>query len=346
MRAAVYDAFEQPLAIRKVADPAPREDGVVIRVEASGICRSDWHGWMGHDPDIELPHVPGHEMAGVVESIGKSVSRWKPGDRVTLPFCCGCNNCPPCRDGHLHLCDNSFQPGFTHWGSFARYCAIEYADTNLVRLPDELDFVTAASLGCRFVTSFRAVVDQGRVATGEWVCVHGCGGVGLSAIMIASALGARVVGVDIDESKLELARSLGASAVINARNETDVAAAIKDTTGGGAHVSIDALGSIETCRNSIGCLRKRGRHVQVGLLLADESDPPLPMYDVLSRELELVGSYGMPVTDYAKVLDMIVSGKLRPQKLIGKMISLAEASAELAAMGDFKQIGVTVINEF
>jgi alcohol dehydrogenase len=346
VRAAIYDAFEQPLAIREVADPEPSADGVVIRVEASGICRSDWHGWMGHDRDIEPPHVPGHEMAGVVETIGKNITRWKPGDRVTLPFCCGCNNCPPCHDGHLHLCDNSFQPGFTGWGSFARYCAVEYADTNLVCLPDEIDFVTAASLGCRFVTSFRAVADQGRVTPGEWVCVHGCGGVGLSAVMIASALGARVVGVDIDESKLELARSLGASAVLNARIETDVAAAIKDVTGGGAHVSIEALGTMETCRNSIGSLRKRGRHVQVGLMLADESDPPLPMYEVLSRELELVGSHGMPANDYAKVLDMIVSGKLSPQKLIGKTVPLAEASDELAAMGDFKQIGVTIINEF
>ena len=167
-------------------DPAPAPDGVVIRVEANGICRSDWHGWMGHDSDIHLPHVPGHELAGVVEAVGQETRRWKTGDRVTVPFAVGCGNCPQCLSGNQHICDDYFQPGFTAWGSFAEYVAIPYADVNLVRVPEELDFVTAASLGCRFITSFRAVVGPGRAAPGEWVVVHGCGGVGLSAIMIAA----------------------------------------------------------------------------------------------------------------------------------------------------------------
>jgi alcohol dehydrogenase len=346
MKAALYDNFLEPLTIRNVPDPEPDPDGVVIRVEASGICRSDWHGWQGHDPDITPPHVPGHEMAGLVEAAGRDVSRWKRGDRVTLPFCCGCGECPPCREGHLHLCDHSFQPGFTHWGSFAEYCAVRYADANLVRIPDEVDFVTAAALGCRFVTSFRAVVDQGRTTAGEWVAVHGCGGVGLSAVMIAVAVGAKVVAVDIDEDKLRFARALGAAAVVNARSAGDVASAVADTTGGGAHVSIDALGSVETCRNSIQCLRKRGRHVQVGLLVADESDAPVPMYRVLSRELEVVGSYGMPANHYERVMEMIVDGRLQPQQLIGKKVTLEDASAELEAMGRFGGTGIAVINDF
>ena len=185
-------------------------NGVVIEVKANGICRSDWHGWMGHDPDIHLPHVPGHELAGVIAAVGKNVRRWQVGDHVTLPFVCGCGTCPQCLSGNQQVCDHQFQPGFTHWGSFAQYVAIHYADDNLVRLPEEIDFVTAASLGCRFVTSFRGIVDQGRVSAGQWVAVHGCGGVGLSAIMIASAAGAQVLAVDIDDAKLEFARSIGA----------------------------------------------------------------------------------------------------------------------------------------
>lgn len=346
MKAALYDDFREPLTIVDVPDPEPESDGVVIRVHASGICRSDWHGWQGHDPDIKPPHVPGHEMVGTVVAVGARVTGWKNGDCVTLPFCCGCGDCPPCRDGHLHLCDRSFQPGFTHWGSFAEYCAVRYADRNLVRIPEGVDFVTAAGLGCRFVTSYRAVVDQGRVEAGQWVAVHGCGGVGLSAIMIARAAGARVIGVDIDEEKLLFARSLGAETVVNARTAGDVAAAVADQTGGGAHVSLDALGSVETCRNSIQCLRKRGRHVQVGLLVAGESDAPLPMYRVLSRELEVVGSYGMPANRYGRVLDMIVDGSLHPEKLIGRKVSLDEAGAALAAMGDFEGVGVSVIDRF
>ena len=139
MRAAIFEEFGQPFTIQNVPDPAPGDQGVVIRVEATGICRSDWHGWMGHDPDIRLPHVPGHELAGVVEAVGKNIRRWRPGDRVTLPFVCGCGTCPQCISGNHQVCDHQFQPGFTAWGSFAEFVAVDYADTNLVRLPDELE---------------------------------------------------------------------------------------------------------------------------------------------------------------------------------------------------------------
>ncbi|NQT87856.1 zinc-dependent alcohol dehydrogenase family protein [bacterium] len=346
MKAAFYDAFGEPLTLEDLPDPAPDAGGVVVRVEANGICRSDWHGWMGHDPDITLPHVPGHELAGVVEAVGRDVTRWHAGDRVTVPFVGGCGACPECEAGHQQVCDHQFQPGFTHWGSFAQFVVIGYADVNLVRLPDEMDFVTAASLGCRFATSFRAVVAQGRVSGGEWVAVHGCGGVGLSAIMIAEALGARVVGIDIAPEKLEAARAVGAAAVVNARQVEDVVAAVTDVTRGGAHVSIDALGSPETCFNSVACLRKRGRHVQVGLLLADESSPPVPMDKVIGRELEIVGSHGMQAHAYGRMMDMIVSGKLRPELLVGKRVTLADSLRELETMDDFTGAGVTVIDRF
>ena len=312
MRAAIYEGFRMPLAIKQVADPVQSERGLVLKVEATGLCRSDWHGWMGHDPDIRLPHVPGHEVAGVVASAGKDVRRWKVGDRVTLPFVCGCGVCPQCVSGNHQVCDHQFQPGFTHWGSFAEYVAVDYADINVVQLPEEMDFVTAASLGCRFVTSFRAVVDQGRVAAGEWVAVHGCGGVGLSAIMIASAVGANVVAIDIGDDKLALARGIGATATLNAREAKDVIDGIMEITAGGAHLSIDALGSPSTCFNSISCLRKRGRHVQVGLMLGEQSRPAVPMDKVIARELEILGSHGIQAYQYERLFEMTRSGKLKP----------------------------------
>ena len=316
MRAVVFEEFGGPLKVADVADPVPESDGVIVKVEASGICRSDWHGWLGHDPDIRnMPHVPGHELAGVVEEAGKNVTRWKPGDRVTVPFVCGCGGCPECLSGNHQVCDHQTQPGFTHWGSFAELVALRHADVNLVRLPDEMSFVTAASLGCRFATSFRAVVDQGWVLAGEWVVVHGCGGVGLSAVMIAHALGATVIAVDIDTEILGLATQLGASAVVDARWPEDVVDMIRDLTGRGAHVSIDALGSTQTCTNSILCLRKRGRHVQVGLLAGDDYQPRLPMEYVIGWELEIVGSHGMQASRYREMLDMILSGKLEPSVL-------------------------------
>ncbi len=346
MRALVFDQFQGPIELRQVPDPKPNPDGVVIRVKASGLCRSDWHGWMGHDSDVHLPHVPGHEFAGVVEETGAGVRRWKRGDRVTVPFAVGCGACPQCASGDLHICDEYFQPGFTAWGSFAEFVAIPHADLNLVRLPDELGFVESASLGCRFVTAFRAVVSQGRVAAGDWVAVHGCGGVGLAAIMVARALGARVVGVDLRAEALARAAQFGAEQVLNASQRSDIVEAIRGLTGGGARVSLDALGSRATCRNSIECLCKRGRHVQVGLMLADDRDALLPMNLVIARELEILGSHGMPAPDYRAVFELILAGKLRPGDLVSKTIPLEDAPDELKAMTLFNTLGATVIDRF
>jgi alcohol dehydrogenase len=346
MKAVVYERFGQPPRVQNVPDPTPAAEGVVIKVEATGLCRSDWHGWMGHDPDIVLPHVPGHELAGTVLSTGKQVTRWKTGDRVTVPFVGGCGRCFECRSGNHQVCEHQFQPGFTAWGSFAEYVAVDYADTNLVALPEELDFATAASLGCRFVTSFRAVVDQGRVGPGDWVAVHGCGGVGLSAIMIAAAMGANVIGIDLSDGKLDFARAMGAVATVNGRGAADVVGAVREITGGGAHVSIDALGHPTTCFNSIANLRRRGRHVQVGLMLGDHARPAIPMDRVIGWELEILGSHGMQAFRYEAMMAMIRTGRLAPQKLVGRRIGLDEAPEALMAMDRFEGLGIGVITRF
>ena len=346
MKAVVYDAFCAPPRIQHLPDPTPEAHGVVVRVMATGLCRSDWHGWVGHDPDIELPHVPGHELAGVVAAVGKQVTRWKIGDRVTVPFVGGCGTCPQCNSGNHQVCDDQFQPGFTHWGSFAEYVAIHRADVNLVALPETLDFAGAASLGCRFITAFRAVVDQGRTSAGQWVAVHGCGGVGLSAIMIASAVGANVVAIDISAAALALARSLGAVATVNAAEVDDVAEAVIGITDGGAQVSLDALGHPVTCFGSISSLRKRGRHVQVGLLLGEHRTPAIPMDRVIAHELEILGSHGMPAHRYPAMFEMLRSGKVAPEKLVGRTISLEQSPEALMNMDRFDVPGVTVVTEF
>ena len=346
MKAAYYETFKGPITIEDLPDPELPEEGAVIRVKANGICRSDWHGWMGHDPDITVPHVPGHELAGVIEAVGRRVRRWKPGDRVTMPFVEGCGACPQCASGNHQVCDHQEQPWFTHWGSFAEFVAVHRADVNLVHLPPEVAYVTAASLGCRFATSFRGIVDQGRTAPGEWVAIHGCGGVGLSALMIARALGARTIGIDIKEESLALASELGAAFTLNAREVADVPAAVMEITGGGAHVSMDALGSRDTCYNSVSCLRKRGRHVQVGLMVDDYKDAAVPMDKVIGRELEILGSHGMQAHRYDRMMAMILSGSLAPDRLIGKTVSLEASAGELMRMDRFEGSGVTVIDRF
>lgn len=346
MKAVLFEAFGETPAIRTVPDPTPSPEGVVVRVAATGLCRSDWHGWMGHDPDIRLPHVPGHELAGTIVAVGRQVTRWREGNRVTVPFVAGCGRCVECASGNQQVCESQFQPGFSAWGSYAEYVALDFADINLVALPESMEFTTAASLGCRFVTAFRAVVDQGRVTPGEWVAVHGCGGVGLSAIMIASAMGANVVAVDLTDDKLDFARKAGAVASVNAANTASVVRAVRDITGGGAHVSIDALGHPTTCFNSISNLRRRGRHVQVGLMLADHAAPKIPMARVIAHELEIRGSHGMQAFRYDAMLQMIHSGRLKPEILVNRRISLDEAPAALMAMDRFEGIGMGVIDRF
>ncbi len=348
MKAVFYTEFEKPPVIEKLPDPEPTADGVVVQVEATGVCRSDWHGWMGHDSDVNLPHVPGHELAGIVVETGKNVSRFQKGDRVTVPFVGGCGTCGECSSGNHQVCPTQFQPGFTHWGSFAEYVALGYADTNLVKLPDTVEMVPAASLGCRFVTSFRAIVDQGKVMAGQWVAVHGCGGVGLSAIMIANALGANVIAVDIDDEKLEFAQSIGAVATVNGtgKSSAEVVEAVRDLSSGGAHVSVDALGHPTTCYNSVANLRRRGKHIQVGLMAGDHANAPIPLGLVIAWELEVLGSHGMQAHRYPEMLRMIEAGKLAPEKLIGRTISLEESIDVLMEMPKFDGVGVTVIDRF
>lgn len=345
MKAVLFEKFREAPKVVTVSDPTPDPHGVVIKVEATGVCRSDWHGWMGHDSDIHLPHVPGHELAGIVEAVGKDVVNWKRGDRVTVPFISGCGSCPECHAGHQQVCLAQEQPGFTYWGSFAEYVMVHKADLNLVALPENMDFATAASLGCRFATSFRAVVDQGKVSAGQWVAVHGCGGVGLSAVMIANAVGANVIAIDIDDRKLALAKELGAVATINGATG-DVPEAVIDLTRGGAHVSLDALGHPVTCFNSIQNLKPRGKHVQVGLMLGEHTTPQVPMAKVIGKELEILGSHGMQAHRYDAMLDMITSGKLDPSRLVGDRISLEDAPAALMNMDRFQSIGATVITSF
>ncbi len=346
MKAVIFEAFGETPTVEQVADPAPAPEGVVVKVEATGLCRSDWHGWMGHDPDIRLPHVPGHELAGTVAAVGSRVTKWKEGDRVTVPFVAGCGRCFECHSGNHQVCENQYQPGFSAWGSYAEFVALDFADTNLVRLPESMDFATAASLGCRFVTAFRAVVDQGRVTPGEWVAVHGCGGVGLSAIMIASAMGANVVAIDLTDEKLDFARKIGAVATVNASKVQSVVRAVKEITNGGAHMSVDALGHPTTSYNSISNLRRRGRHVQVGLMLGEHAKAQVPMAKIIAHELEIRGSHGMQAFRYQALMEMIHAGKLKPELLVGRRIALEESPAALMAMDRFEGTGIGVIDRF
>jgi D-arabinose 1-dehydrogenase-like Zn-dependent alcohol dehydrogenase len=343
MRAVYYESFRQLPSLEDVPDPVPPEDGAVIAVEATGLCRSDVHAWEGHDDGVALPHVPGHEFVGRIESVGAAVTRFRPGQRVTVPFVCACGNCPECASGNGQVCRNQTQPGFTHWGSYAQRVAVTSADVNLIEVPNTLDAGAAAILGCRFATAYRGLATQARVGAGEWVVVIGCGGVGLSAVLIAIALGARVIAVDISARALELAARAGAEQLIDSSviSDDDVVAAVRDLTDGGAQVTVEALGRERTLDVAIRSLARRGRHVQLGLF----AEPPrMPMAEVIAGELTVLGSHGMSAAEYPAMLDLVASGRLRPHELITKTIGLVDAPAAMVDMAEGRgHAGVTII---
>lgn len=359
MRAIYFEEFNGPLSIVEFPIPTPDKGAVTIKVEATGLCRSDWHAWVGHDTDIVLPHVPGHELAGVISEIGVGVTKFKVGDRVTVPFVNGCGQCEYCKGGNAQVCPTQTQPGFTHWGSFAEYVEIKNADFNLIALPDAISFETAAGLGCRFATSFRGLSARAKVQPGEWVAVFGCGGVGLSAVMIAKALGARVIAVDINDAALSKAREIGADFTVNSGGKivvtnaegkssemgSDLIAAIAMVTGArnGVDVAVDALGSEMTATASIKSLRRLGRHLQLGLLPSESGQTPLPMGRAIAYELDLLGSHGMAAVDYPEMLALIASGKLKPDQLVEHVIDLEAGLIALQGLATSKSAGVTII---
>ena len=341
MHAVLIEAFGEVPQVVDVPDPAPPVHGVVVAVEATGVCRSDWHAWQGHDPDVRLPHVPGHELAGTVVAVGGDVRRWRVGDRVTTPFVTACGTCPECAAGHQQVCRAQTQPGFTGWGSFAEFVALDHADVNLVGL-EEQSATTAAALGCRVATAFRAVTDVAAVRTGEWVAVHGCGGVGLSVIGVAVAGGARVVATDPSPAARELAREFGAEVVLDPAR-VDPVPEIAERTAGGAHASFDAVGQAATCEASIRCLRRRGRHVQIGLLPSASARPAVPMDLVIAHELQVLGSHGMAAHDYPRLLALVGSGRFPLARLVGRTLPLEAGPRALADVATASAAGVTVL---
>ncbi len=344
MRAASYSEFGGPVLVGELADPVADATDVVIEVGATGICRSDWHGWQGHDTDIvRFPHVPGHEFAGVVAEVGGAVERWSPGDRVAVPFVSGCGRCTFCASGQPQICPEQTQPGFTHWGSFAERVLIRNADFNLVQLPDAVDVVTGAALGCRFSTAYRAVIDQGRVGPDDWVAVYGCGGVGVSAVMIAAAVGAKPIGIDPRPEARALALDVGAVAAFA---PDEARSRLAELDGGGPQISLDAVGALKVVADAIAGLRRGGRHVQVGLLPGPSAFGDVIAARVVAHELTLVGSHGIAPSGLRGVLDLVAGGDLRPDRLIGQRVDLTGGVDVLTHLDDDPAVGITVITEF
>ena len=348
-RAAVMTEYGEPLEVHDINNVSPSSNGMVVKTEACGICRSDWHAWKGHWPSVPTDHILGHEPAGTVTAVGDEVEQFAAGDEVGIPFNIACGHCSNCWSGDSHLCSDGLSLGFTDElpGAFASEFAIPNADFNAVNLPDGMTAIEMAGLGCRFATSFHALAHKADVHAGDWLAVHGCGGIGLSTINIGAALGATVVAVDLNKDALDLAKQVGATATVQANDVDNVPETIKEITDGGADISVDALGIATTCRNSIECLSKLGRHIQIGMTTDEEGgEISLPVDIMVNAEQEFVGVKGMPPSRYPELFHMIADDKLDPAELVTSVVGLEDVSNQLASMNNYDTLGIEVVTEF
>lgn len=353
MRASVIEQLGTPPVVAEVPDPVCPADGAILRVEANGICRTDWALWSGQfwsgGPVLAAPFVLGHEFAGTIVEVGADVRNWKPGARVTFPMNPGDGTCQTCRTGNQQVCEHfaDLVPGVSYWGGYAEYVAVRFADVNLVELPETLSSTAAASLGCRYMAAFHGIVEQARTRGGEWVAVHGAGGgMGLAVVQIAAAVGANVIAVDIFDDKLETARGLGAVHTVNAAKD-DAAGAVRELTRGGAHVSVDAVGIAASCRASVESLRIRGRHVQLGHTTpAERGNVALPVDVMMVRELEFLSAFGMAAHRFPAMLSMVEAGRLDPAKVVSSTVGLDGVGGVLESMAAYGTTGVVVIDRF
>ena len=355
MRAVVFQGVGEPLEVEDVETPDCGDEEVVVETEACGVCRSDWHAWQGDWEWIGVVPTPGlifgHEPVGRVYEVGANVDRFEEGDLVTNPFHLGDGTCRHCRTGHGNRCERGVPMGFAPFqqGAFAERYSVRYADHNLVELPDDVDPVDVAGLGCRFATAFHGLVHRVEISPGDAVAIHGCGGVGLSAVHVADVLGARVIAVDIQPETLERAEALGAAETVDASAVDDVPGAVKSHAhaGSGVDVSVDALGVAETVQNSIASLGKGGQHLQIGMTTSEEGGSvEVPVDQMVFDEQSYHAAYGAPPTEYDEILRLMEDDRLDPGRIVGETVSLEEVPEVMERLDDFETLGIPVCTSF
>jgi len=305
MRAAVVPALGSPLEIRDIPVPTPGPGQVLVRIETSGICHTDIHAARGDWPvKPTAPFIPGHEGVGIVEKVGAGVTLHGIGDRVALPWLGhACGSCRYCVSGWETLCEKQQNTGYSIDGGYAEYAVADagYA----VAVPRGVDPLDAAPLTCAGVTTYKAVKVSG-ARSSDLVAVFGIGGLGHLALQYARIAGAAVVAVDVVDSKLELARELGAEHVVNAAAE-DPVAAIKAL--GGADAAVVTAVSPKAFQQAYGALRRRGRVVFVALPADNHVD--IPIFETVLNGITVVGSIVGTRVDLAETFELHARGRTR-----------------------------------
>jgi alcohol dehydrogenase, propanol-preferring len=320
VKAAIFHGANLPLAVEDVLTPEAGPGELLVRVAACGVCHTDLHYLDHGTPTFKPPPlVLGHEIAGIVAETGEGVERFATGDRVLLPAVLPCGDCFLCRTGRENVCERSVMLGNNVDGGYAEYVTI--AARHAFALPPEIPLVEGAIIADALTTPYHAVVNRGRVQPGDRVVVVGCGGIGLNVIQMAAALGARVVGVDLSEKKLEWARRLGAVDTLNPTTVTRPDRAIRELTGGGADVALECVGTPKAQEQALNALRTGGRLVLVGY---SPEAMTLNGGRVMFRELEVVGSLGCRPVDYPRVIELARQGRIRVAEMVTHRFPLAD----------------------
>ena len=363
MRAAVMTGPGEPLQIETLQLPEPGPGEVRLQVAAVGMCHTDLHVLKG-EVSFPSPGVLGHEVSGVVDALGPGATGVQVGDRVVSAFIMPCGTCRHCVKGHEDLCEQFFRhnrlkghlydgttrlhrPGgediaMYSMGGLAQYCIVP--DTDVFALPDSLDLAEAAVLGCSVFTAVGAVRNVGEVGPGDTVAIVAVGGVGLNLVQVVKAFGAsRIIAIDVNAEKLELARRMGATDVIDSR-ETDPVARVRELTGGrGVDVVFEALGSAPTVEAAVRMADDGGTVVLVGIAPAGVA-ASVEITHLVRRKIRILGSYGARArTDMPLVLELAASGRIDVASMISERFDLDGADEAFRRLAAGSVVGRAIV---
>jgi alcohol dehydrogenase, propanol-preferring len=350
MKSAKIIEINQPLQIEESKTPKPKGSQVLVKVQSSGVCHSDIHLWEGGyegpqgqflkttDRGVKYPLTPGHEIAGVVDSLGEQTEGFAKNEKVLVYPWIGEGLCPACRTGEENLCDKPRSLGIYNDGGYAEYVLVP-SYKYLVKLGDEIDTDTSAPLSCSALTAYGAV-KNGNLTPNDNVVIVGTGGLGLMAIQLAKAItGSRIIALDRDDNKLKAAKENGADDIINSQKEDSVKAVMELTGRMGADAVIDFVNASSTVETDLNFLRRRAKLVLVGLF---GGELKLNLIAMPTRSYKLIGSYTGSMNDLIELVSLAKRGIIKP--IISNKFKLDEATKALKMLRDGKILGRGVIN--
>lgn len=336
MRAAVLESFGTTVTVSEVPTPKPGPGEVLIRIRASGLCATDLKVMLGNVPTTPLPHIIGHEPAGEIASLGDGVAGIKVGDHVIAGVDVSCGHCHYCRTSRLNYCANIKRLGMEVNGSVAEYLLVPAA--NCVVVPEHVSFTNAAPIADAVASPFRAVNTVANVRVGQKIAVYGVGGLGLSAIQIASVIGADVIAISRNPARRKLALELGAVDAIDP-DEAPVDEQLRDLTQGlGVHAYIDVVGIESSLQQGVRAVRKGGIVVILGYSVPSLNTPMPPM--ILS-EVRIGGSRGSTREELMASVDLVASGKVKT--IVGRTLALDDVNDGLEGLREGAIIGRSIV---